>query len=124
VEERELEVTTGLSLDDFEIGKPLASGKFGHVYLARLKTTKFIVALKVICKQQLINAGLTQNLIREIEIHSVLRQENILKLYGYFWDDRKVYLVLEYAPFGSLFDVLRSQPSGKFCEERAKVIIR
>lgn len=62
------------------------------------------------------NAGLTQNLIREIEIHSHLNQQNILRLYGYFWDERKVYLVLEYAPFGSLFDVLRSQPEHRFTE--------
>ena len=40
-----------LSLDDFEIGKPLASGKFGHVYLARFKSNKYVVALKVICKR-------------------------------------------------------------------------
>lgn len=35
------------SLDDFDIGKPLGKGKFGNVYLAREKKSKFIVALKV-----------------------------------------------------------------------------
>lgn len=35
------------SLDDFELGRPLGRGKFGHVYLAREKRTKFLVALKV-----------------------------------------------------------------------------
>lgn len=40
-----------LTLEDFEIGKPLASGKFGHVYLARFKSNKYVVALKVICKR-------------------------------------------------------------------------
>jgi serine/threonine protein kinase len=35
-------------LDDFEIGRLLGSGKFGKVYLAREKRSKFIVALKVI----------------------------------------------------------------------------
>ena len=37
--------TWGLS--DFDIGKPLGKGKFGSVYLAREKKSKFIVALKV-----------------------------------------------------------------------------
>lgn len=37
------------SLDDFDIGKPLGKGKFGNVYLAREKKSKFIVALKVRC---------------------------------------------------------------------------
>jgi serine/threonine protein kinase len=35
------------SLDDFDIGKPLGKGKFGNVYLAREKHSKYIVALKV-----------------------------------------------------------------------------
>ena len=35
------------SLKNFDIGKPLGKGKFGSVYLAREKTEKFIVAIKV-----------------------------------------------------------------------------
>jgi hypothetical protein len=35
------------SLVDFDIGKPLGRGKFGNVYLAREKSSKYIVALKV-----------------------------------------------------------------------------
>jgi hypothetical protein len=34
-------------LDDFDIGKPLGSGKFGRVFWAREKRTGFVVALKV-----------------------------------------------------------------------------
>ena len=44
-----------LQLSDFEIGKPLGRGKFGNVYLAREKETKFIVALKVCwCLMQIV----------------------------------------------------------------------
>ncbi len=35
------------TVDDFEFGRPLGKGAFGIVYLARLKKTKFICALKV-----------------------------------------------------------------------------
>lgn len=45
------------SLDDFEIGKPLGRGKFGHVYLARDKVNKFMVAIKVLYKRQLIKCN-------------------------------------------------------------------
>jgi serine/threonine protein kinase len=45
------------NIDDFEIGKPLGKGKFGHVYLAREKKSKFLVALKVLYKRQLISNG-------------------------------------------------------------------
>lgn len=34
-------------LDDFDIGRALGKGKFGNVYLAREKISKFVVALKV-----------------------------------------------------------------------------
>jgi hypothetical protein len=34
-------------LSEFDIGKPLGKGKFGNVYLAREKSSKYIVALKV-----------------------------------------------------------------------------
>ena len=37
-------------LSDFDIGKPLGRGKFGNVYLAREKESKFVVALKVLFK--------------------------------------------------------------------------
>jgi len=35
------------TIADFDIGKPLGTGKFGKVFLAREKKSKFVVALKV-----------------------------------------------------------------------------
>lgn len=61
------------TLSDFEIGLPLGKGKFGSVYLAREKRTKYIVALKVLQKKQLLRAGVEHQLRREIEIQSHLR---------------------------------------------------
>ena len=42
------------TIDDFELGKALGHGKFGQVFLAREKKSKFIVALKILDKKQLI----------------------------------------------------------------------
>lgn len=42
---------TQWTIDDFEIGKPLGKGKFGHVYLAREKKSKFVVSIKVLYKR-------------------------------------------------------------------------
>lgn len=36
------------TIKDFDIGRPLGKGKFGNVYLARVKGINFIVALKVV----------------------------------------------------------------------------
>lgn len=88
------------TLTDFDIGKPLGKGKFGNVYLAREKKSKFLVALKVLFKSAIKNFNIEHQVRREIEIQSHLRHPNILRMYGYFHDDSRVYLILEYAPFG------------------------
>ncbi|OHT04744.1 Aurora kinase A-A [Tritrichomonas foetus] len=111
------------TLDDFEIGRPLGTGKFGRVYLAREKRTHFIVALKVLYKSQLHKAGVEHQLRREIEIQSHLRHPNILRLYGYFYDETRVYIILEYASNGELFKLLRE--NDKFDEKTAaKYIVK
>lgn len=61
------------TLEDFDIGRPLGKGKFGNVYLAREKQSKFILALKVLFKTQLEKAGVEHQLRREVEIQSHLR---------------------------------------------------
>ena len=111
------------TLNDFEIGRPLGTGKFGRVYLAREKRTHFIVALKVLYKSQLHKAGVEHQLRREIEIQSHLRHPNILRLYGYFYDQTRIYIILEYASGGELFKMLRENE--KFDEPTAaKYIVK
>jgi hypothetical protein len=88
-------------LVDFEIGKPLGKGKFGNVYLAREKVSKYVVALKVLFKAQIQQSHVEHQLRREIEIQAHLRHPNILRLYGYFYDQEKVYLILEDAAKGT-----------------------
>ncbi|EPY80007.1 hypothetical protein CB1_000875037 [Camelus ferus] len=65
------------ALEDFEIGRPLGKGKFGNVYLAREKQSKFILALKVLFKAQLEKAGVEHQLRREVEIQSHLRRTTL-----------------------------------------------
>lgn len=89
-------------IEDFELGRRLGQGKFGNVLLAREKSSKFVVALKILFKQQLMNAHVKHHqLRREVEIQShlryahctscviliLLRHPNILRMYGYFYDN-------------------------------------
>ncbi|KAJ6361561.1 hypothetical protein OIU78_002065 [Salix suchowensis] len=87
------------TLNDFDIGKPLGRGKFGHVYLAREKRSNHIVALKVLFQEH----------------------PNILRLYGYFYDQKRVYLILEYAAKGELYKEL--QKCKYFSERRAATYV-
>ncbi|CAI5490060.1 unnamed protein product [Closterium sp. Naga37s-1] len=109
------------SLEDFDIGRPLGRGKFGSVYLAREKKSKFIVALKVLFKNQLQESQVEHQLRREIEIQSHLRHPHILRLFGFFYDEKRVYLILEFAAGGELYREL--QKSQQFSEQRAATYI-
>ncbi|KAL4646318.1 aurora kinase A-A-like, partial [Arapaima gigas] len=109
------------TLENFDIGRPLGKGKFGNVYLARERQTKFILALKVLFKKQLEKAGVEHQLRREVEIQSHLRHPNILRLYGYFHDASRVYLILEFAPKGELYSEL--QRCGHFDDQRTTTYI-
>lgn len=91
------------TLADFDIGRPLGKGKFGNVYLAREKKSKYIVALKVLFKNMIHNLNNEHQVRREIEIQTHLRHPNILRMYGYFHDEHRVYLILEYAPKGKTY---------------------
>lgn len=104
------------TLADFDIGKPLGKGKFGNVYLAREKRTKFIVALKVLFKNAINSCNNEHQVRREIEIQTHLRHKNIIRMFAYFHDEFRVYLVLEYAPNGTLYKALQSAPDKKFDE--------
>merc|ERR1719187_3020886 len=112
------------TLNDFEIGRPLGKGKFGNVYLAREKKSKYIVALKVLFKSQLQKASVEHQLRREIEIQSHLRHNNVLRLFGYFYDETRVYLILEFAARGELYKSMQKQPKGRFDEARSSKYIR
>ncbi|XP_043499573.1 aurora kinase C-like [Polistes fuscatus] len=110
-------------LTDFDIGRPLGKGKFGNVYLAREKKSKFIIAMKVLFKAQIQKQGVEDQAMlyqvqREIEIQTHLRHPNILRMYGYFHDEKRVYLILEYAPKGELYKELNAQPDKRFDDVR------
>ncbi|GAA0164612.1 non-receptor serine/threonine protein kinase [Lithospermum erythrorhizon] len=79
------------TLNDFDVGKPLGRGKFGHVYVAREKRSQHVVALKVLFKSQLKQSQVEHQLRREVEIQSHLRHPNILRLYGYFYDQVRAF---------------------------------
>ncbi|CAI6337131.1 unnamed protein product [Periconia digitata] len=93
----------------FEIGKPLGKGKFGHVYLAKERVTGFVCALKVLHKDELVSGKVEKLVRREIEIQSHLAHPNILRLFGHFHDQKRVFLILEFAGKGELYKHLRRE---------------
>ncbi|GCC21496.1 aurora kinase B isoform X1 [Chiloscyllium punctatum] len=115
--ENQQQLVKSWSIDDFDIGRPLGKGKFGNVYMARERETKFILALKVLFKSHLEKENVEHQLRREIEIQSHLKHPNILRLYNYFFDRTRIYLMLEFAPRGELYKEL--QKRGCFSEQQS-----
>jgi aurora kinase len=114
-----LQAPSALTPGDFEVGGTLGKGKFGRVFLARHLQTNYICALKILSKAQCANEEDEKLIRREIEVHQNLLHKNILKLLSWFHDTSNIYLVLEYAPGGSLYTRLKKQPNGHFDEPTA-----
>eukprot|EP01012_Entosiphon_sulcatum_P007572 TRINITY_DN13881_c0_g1_i1.p1 TRINITY_DN13881_c0_g1~~TRINITY_DN13881_c0_g1_i1.p1 ORF type:complete len:332 (+),score=52.35 TRINITY_DN13881_c0_g1_i1:24-1019(+) len=111
------------TLQDFDIGRKLGRGKYGSVYLARERQSRFVVALKVLDKQQMFGQeALRLQLRQEVEIQRSLNHPNVLRMYGYFYDASRVYLILEYAQRGQLYDLLKRK--GRLSEHRAAGYVR
>ena len=83
---------------------------------------KYIVALKVMSKSAILESGNEAQVRREIEIQLNLKHVNVLRLLTYFTDATRIFLVLEYAPGGELFDVI--QNAGRLSEQRAANYVR
>lgn len=77
----------------------------------------YILALKTLYKSELIEAHVEKQLRREIEIQQHLRHPHILRLYGYFHDSSRIFLMLEFAGLGELYKHLSK--AGRFSERRS-----
>lgn len=107
------------SARDFEMGAHLGRGKFGRVYLARERHSHYLVAMKVMFKEELRKGNVQRQVLREIEIQSRLKHPNILRLLTWFHDESRIYLALEIASEGELFKHLRTAPNHRFDEPRS-----
>ncbi|GMG51324.1 unnamed protein product [Ambrosiozyma monospora] len=108
-------------ISDFEMGRKLGKGKFGKVYCVREKRSGFICALKVMNKKELMTYKVEKQFVREILLQANVRHINCLRLYNWFEDDQNVYLILEYANDGELYQLLKKER--RFGDVRASCYI-
>lgn len=94
------------------------------VFLAVEKSKKHEVALKLLKKRQLEEENLSSQVRHEITIQSSIKHPNILKLYGCFHDENNIYLILEYAPNGTLRREILRQPDKHLNEKTAAGCIK
>jgi serine/threonine protein kinase len=89
----------------FVFGKLLGSGTSGKVFQGIHPATGFVVAIKMICNENPETWAKQERLIRrEIAIMKLLEHDNILKLYDVYETQNRIYMVMEFAGGGELFD--------------------
>lgn len=98
-------------LNNYEIleERVLGEGSYGKVVYGRELLTNEELAIKIVSKQFLQNNSQAVLLKREIFIQRKLRHQNILSLKDCFEDDKNVYLILEYASNGTLFEYIQKR---------------
>ncbi|XP_048525310.1 serine/threonine-protein kinase MARK2 isoform X11 [Dendroctonus ponderosae] len=109
------EVTIG----KYKLLKTIGKGNFAKVKLAKHVPTGKEVAIKIIDKTQL-TPGSLQKLFREVRIMKMLDHPNIVKLFQVIETEKTLYLVMEYASGGEVFDYLVLHGRMKEKEARAK----
>uniref|UniRef100_A0A914ZAB1 MAP/microtubule affinity-regulating kinase 3 n=1 Tax=Panagrolaimus superbus TaxID=310955 RepID=A0A914ZAB1_9BILA len=103
----------------YKLLKTIGKGNFAKVKLAKHIPTGMEVAIKIIDKTAL-NQSSLQKLFREVRIMKQLDHPNIVKLYQVMETEQTLYLVMEYASGGEVFDYLVAHGRMKEKEARAK----
>ncbi|XP_048455678.1 MAP/microtubule affinity-regulating kinase 3a isoform X6 [Rhincodon typus] len=106
-------------IGNYRLLKTIGKGNFAKVKLARHILTGREVAIKIIDKTQL-NPTSLQKLFREVRIMKCLNHPNIVKLFEVIETEKTLYLVIEYASGGEVFDYLVAHGRMKEKEARAK----
>jgi len=110
----------GKIIDSYDMDKKkLGEGSYGSVCKAKSKHTGSIRAVKTISKAMMKNI---ERFKQEIAIMKMMDHPNIIKLFESFEDHRNIYLVMELATGGELFD--RIIESGHFTEVQAAVLMQ
>lgn len=100
--------TQAMSIDDFEILKPISRGAFGRVYLARKRLSGDLYAIKVMRKADLIRKNMVQSAKNERNILAMARNPYIVRFYYSFTSRDNLYIVMEYLPGGDCFSMLKA----------------
>jgi 5'-AMP-activated protein kinase catalytic alpha subunit len=86
------------------VGKTLGEGTFGKVRLGTHTLTGEKVAIKILEKDKIAEKADVQRVTREIQILKIVRHPNVIQLYEIIETNRQLFLIMEYANGGELFD--------------------
>jgi len=107
--------------DHYRIGKMLGSGAFGEVRVCVHRESGAQRAVKVLRKSHM-DEDEKRMFFNEINILKDLDHPNILKMYEFFEDEKRYYIVTDICKGGELFDEIVAR--GKFSERDAAMLMK
>ncbi|MCL7026229.1 hypothetical protein MKW94_028420 [Papaver nudicaule] len=109
-----------LELKHFKLLRRLGCGDIGTVYLAELKGTNSLFALKIVDNELLCSSNKLPRAQTEREILQMLDHPFLPTLFSHFSAENYSCLVMEYCPGGDLHILRQRQPGRSFCEPVAR----
>ncbi|CAK84768.1 unnamed protein product (macronuclear) [Paramecium tetraurelia] len=94
------------SIGNYILGKTIGEGTFGQVKLGQHTITNETVAIKILEKSKMKENIDYDRISREINCLKKLRHPNIIQIYEIVQTVNSLYLIMEYAPGGELFQVI------------------
>lgn len=93
------------SMKEFTFKRQIGSGAFSTVHEALHIKTKRAYAVKKIELSRIEQMD-QENIVKEIEVHSLLNHKNIIKLFDFLKEGDTIFLILEFCRKGNLFRYL------------------
>lgn len=109
-----------LGLGDFRLLRKLGAGDIGSVYLAELRGTGCLFAVKVMDKGMLEGSKKSVRARTEREILGLLDHPFLPTLYSHFETDKFSCLLMEFCSGGDLHTLRQRQPRKHFSEHAAR----
>ncbi|TNV86765.1 hypothetical protein FGO68_gene6602 [Halteria grandinella] len=94
------------TIGNYSIEKSIGEGTFGKVKLGTHHLTGEKVAIKILEKDRITDVSDVERVAREIHILKLIRHPNIIQLYEIIETPKQLYLIMEYASGGELFDYI------------------
>jgi serine/threonine protein kinase len=112
-------------IGQFIVGKTLGQGTFGKVKLGTHILTGEKVAIKVLEKVKILDEGDKMRVDREIKILKSILHYNIIQIYSVIETPTKIFLIMEYASGGELFEYIvlkKKLPESEACRFFQQII--
>ena len=99
-------LSPGQKLFEYEITRVLGEGGFATVYEAYDRMLDRRVAIKMLLADKANNDKVIKRFVQEARIAASLEHPNIIVMHGLRIKDRRIYIIMEYLPGGSLKELL------------------